>query len=85
MSANTSNISGLIRLVRDFAPGLPASDQEATLAPLPDAGLTSMNTVKLMLALEAAYDLAIPDADLTPENFRTVTAIEAMVARLKAA
>ena len=44
-----------------------------------------MGTVKLMLALEAAYDLAIPDADLTPENFRTVSAIEAMVVRLRAA
>ena len=29
--------------------------------------------------------LAIPDADLTPENFRTVSAIEAMVVRLRAA
>ena len=33
-------------------------------------------------ALEAAFAVAIPDADLTPENFVTVFAIEAMIARL---
>ena len=85
MVADSSDIASLLQLVRDFAPALPASEGEARLTPLPDAGLTSMGTVKLMLALEAAFDLAIPDADLTPENFRTVVAIAAMVARLKAA
>lgn len=85
MPADTSTIAALIDLVRGFAPGLPSSERDAALAPLPEAGLTSMGTVKLMLALEAAYDLAIPDADLTPENFRTVSAIEAMVVRLRMA
>ena len=54
-------------------------------ADLQEAGLTSMATVKLMLAIEAAYDVAIPDAELTPENFRSIAAIEALLERLKAA
>ena len=44
-----------------------------------------MATVKLMLAIEAAYDVAIPDAELTPENFRSIAAIEALLERLRAA
>ena len=44
-----------------------------------------MATVKLMLAIEAAFDIAIPDAELTPENFRSIAAIEALVERLRAA
>jgi acyl carrier protein len=47
-------------------------------------GLTSMAMVKLMLAAEAAFDISIPDADLQPENFRSVRAIEALVNRLAA-
>ena len=44
-----------------------------------------MATVKLMLAIEAAYDVAIPDPELTPENFRSIAAIEALLERLRAA
>ena len=52
---------------------------------LPAAGLTSMAMVKLMLAVEAAFDIAIPDADLSPENFRSARALEALVERLRRA
>jgi acyl carrier protein len=72
-------------LAREFAPALPADPARARIADLHDCGLTSMATVKLMLAIEAAYDLAIPDAELTPENFRSIAAIEALVTRLQAA
>ena len=37
----------------------------------------------LMLAVEAAFDLSIPDADLTPENFKSVQALQNLVKRLK--
>jgi acyl carrier protein len=50
---------------------------------LHDAGLTSMAMVKLMLSIEAAFDVTIPDADLSPENFRSVRALETMVERLR--
>lgn len=85
MPSDDKSIHAIIELVRDFAPKLPNSVEEARLTTLPDAGLTSMGAVKLMLALEAAYDVAIPDEELTPENFRTVEAIDALVSRLKAA
>ncbi len=72
-------------LAREFAPALPGDPKLARDADLHAAGLTSMATVKLMLAIEAAYDVAIPDAELTPENFRSITAIAALLERLQAA
>jgi acyl carrier protein len=72
-------------LVREFAPALPDDPARARAADLRDAGLSSMATVKLMLAIEAAYDVAIPDSELTQENFRSIAAIAALLERLQAA
>ena len=44
-----------------------------------DTGLTSMDMVKLMLEIEAEFDLTIPQADITPKNFETVDTIERML------
>lgn len=65
---------------------MPEQSSLATLAAdadLYDAGLTSMAMVKLMLAVEVAFDIAIPDADLHPDNFRSIGAVEALVGRLR--
>ena len=83
MLARTDVATHVLQLLRRFAPGLPALDDEAERASLPEAGLTSMAAVKLMLALEAEFDIAIPDADLTPENFGTLGTIVALVGRLR--
>jgi acyl carrier protein len=44
-----------------------------------DTGLTSMDMVKLMLEIEAEFDLTIPQADITPKNFESVDTIERMI------
>jgi acyl carrier protein len=49
---------------------------------LVDIGLNSIAMVDLMLAIEAAFDVTIPQPDLTPENFRSIASIEAVMARL---
>jgi acyl carrier protein len=49
---------------------------------LREAGLTSLDMVNLMLAVEAEFELKIPDADMTLRNFRSVYAIDALVASL---
>jgi acyl carrier protein len=77
-------VDSLIALARQFAPGLPASDALARSAPLREAGLTSMAAVRLMLSIEAAFAIAIPDAELTPENFATADSIEALIWRMRA-
>jgi acyl carrier protein len=85
MSDRTALDSKLDSLAREFAPARPGDPKMARDADLHEAGMTSMATVKLMLAIEAAYDVAIPDAELTPENFRSIASIEALLARLPAA
>jgi acyl carrier protein len=54
----------LLVLTRQFAPGLPARDALARSASLGEFGLTSMAVVRLMLSIEAAFAIAIPDAEL---------------------
>lgn len=57
----------------------------ATITPAPqqnlrDAGLTSLDMVNLMLALEAEFDVEFPQTAMTPENFDTIAAIDALLA-----
>ena len=53
---------------------------------LREAGLTSLDMVNLMLAVEAEFDIEIPQSAMTPENFDTIAAIESLVSvMLKAA
>jgi acyl carrier protein len=85
MSARAAHDQKLGQLAREFAPALPDDPERAREADLREAGLTSMASVKLMLAIEAAYDVAIPDAELTPENFRSIATIAALVERLRPA
>ena len=57
-------------------------------APLGDAlvdiGLSSIDLVNLMLAVEAEFDLTIPQSELTVENFRSITTIIRLLDRLSA-
>jgi acyl carrier protein len=46
---------------------------------LVDVGLTSMDMVDLMLGVEAEFDFTIPQAEITPENFRSVRTLERMI------
>jgi acyl carrier protein len=46
------------------------------------AGLSSMGMVALMLAIESEFDFTIPNADLVPDNFRSVDAVRSMLVRL---
>lgn len=51
-------------------------------AALADAGMTSMDMVNLMMDLEARFDLMIPAECLTPDRFRSVSSIAAMICSL---
>ena len=46
---------------------------------LRDAGLTSLDMVSLMLALEGEFDVEFPQSAMTPDNFDTVAAIENLI------
>ena len=49
---------------------------------LGENGLSSLDLVNLMLAVEAEFDLKIPERDMRPANFRSISRIEALVAKL---
>jgi acyl carrier protein len=51
---------------------------------LSEAGLTSLDLVNLMLAVEEAFDVEIPQRRMIPANFRSVAAIEALVSDIAA-
>jgi acyl carrier protein len=50
---------------------------------LRDAGLTSMDMVNLVLAVESEFDLMVPETSITPANFRSVAAISSLVGALR--
>lgn len=49
---------------------------------LSESGLSSLELVNLMLAVESEFDLKIPERDMRPANFRSIARIEALVASL---
>ncbi len=49
---------------------------------LRSAGLSSLDMVNLVLAVESEFDVSIPDADITPARFRSIATIAALVKTL---
>ena len=75
------------RLLRLVAHILGKPESAASLpvdARLAELGMSSIKMVNLMLAVETEFDLTIPQGDITPENFRSVATVEALLARLLA-
>lgn len=58
-------------------PGPIAADSR-----LADIGFTSVDMVKVMLGIEAEFDLMIPQPEITPENFISAASIAAMLYRI---
>jgi acyl carrier protein len=52
-------------------------------AQLNHLGVSSLKMVNLMLAVESEFDLNIPQADITPENFHSLQTIGRLVLRLR--
>ena len=46
------------------------------------SGLSTLDIVNLMLAVEAEFDLKIPDREMTPSNFRSIAHIAKLVHEL---
>lgn len=81
-AAIRDRLLGLVERVLDRPGAGPNLPPEAALSEL---GVSSLKMVSLMLSVEAEFDLNIPQNEITPENFRSINAIQALVARLMAA
>jgi acyl carrier protein len=73
----------VVGIVREILERRSVSRQILPDDELREAGLNSLDMVNLMLAVEAEFDLKIPDADMTLRNFRSISAIEVLVASLR--
>jgi acyl carrier protein len=72
----------LVMLVKQvLGPASSIPDPLPIDAQLSDLGISSLKMVNLMLAVELEFDIAIPQSDITPENFHSLASIEALVAR----
>ncbi len=84
----TSEHSGirdrLLRLVGQILGKPDPADFVPPEARLSELGMSSIKMVNLMLAVETEFDLTIPQGEITPDNFRSVATIEALLARLLA-
>jgi len=72
----------LIGLVRQTLSQPAASRPLPIDARLSELGMSSIKMVNLMLAIEMEFDIAIPQDEITPENFESIAAVEALVVRL---
>jgi acyl carrier protein len=72
----------LVRLVEQILASSSNARPISLTMRLADLGVTSIQMVSLMLAVEAEFDLTIPQAEITPENFLSIASIAALVGRL---
>lgn len=80
-SAVRARLLGLVEKVLERPGAGPTLPPDAALSEL---GVSSLKMVSLMLSVEAEFDLSIPQNEITPENFRSINSIDALVKRLVA-
>ncbi len=79
---SVSDVQGrLVALVKSILRQNAIAVDLAPATLLVDVGLTSMDMVNLMLAVEAEFDFTIPQGDITPENFQSVATLQRLVER----
>ena len=74
----------LLQLVGQILGKPAAAASLPTEARLSELGMSSIKMVNLMLAVEMEFDLTIPQGEITPDNFRSVATVAALVVRLLA-
>jgi acyl carrier protein len=81
-SKNNDRVAALVRKVLD------REEIKKTVGlddDLRTSGLSSLGLVNLMLSVEGEFDLRIPEREMTPANFRSITRIVELVDALSQA
>ncbi len=76
---NTDVQNRIIALVRSILERNSIKAEIDAESLLVDAGLNSVDMVNLMLGVEAEFDFTIPQAEITPENFQSVSTLKRLV------
>jgi acyl carrier protein len=79
-SVSSGGVTEVVRrmLIERSIDGMPTAD-----ADLREVGLTSLDMVDLVLSVECEFELQIPEAEITPANFRSIATIDALVNALR--
>jgi acyl carrier protein len=89
MSRNMTSVDGVsivnevAQLVRRVLTERSINAAVSAESDLSVEGVASIDMVSLILAVEAEFDLTIPEALITPANFRSISSISALVASLQ--
>jgi acyl carrier protein len=83
-NAGASPRERVMALVERILERPPGAVPVSSTARLNELGMSSMKMINLMLAIEVEFDLAIPQAEITPDNFESIASVEATVGRLLA-
>ncbi|MFD9905945.1 phosphopantetheine-binding protein [Streptomyces sp. NPDC059063] len=68
-------------LLQEFLPDVQANELAADYDLLANGVIDSLGLLKLIAWVESEFAVAVDDAALDPDNFRTIDAIDAFVAR----
>ena len=85
MSMSAELTGGVTDVVRRMLIERSIESELTEDADLRDVGLTSLDMVDLVLSVECAFDVQIPEAQITPANFRSIAAIDALLGTLRTA
>jgi acyl carrier protein len=75
----------VVMVLRSHMADLPPEASVDTEDKLVDLGIDSLRLVELIIELEDAFDIVIPDEEMLASNFSTVGAVSALVARIRSA
>jgi acyl carrier protein len=79
---SNSRLDRIDAIVREFIKNQPVARAIHADEDLGGLGLTSLDMVNLMLAVEAEFDVTIPGPKLVPANFRSIANIAGLVSQL---
>ncbi|MFD4245025.1 acyl carrier protein [Streptomyces sp. IBSNAI002] len=68
-------------LIQEFIPDVQASELATDYDLLANGVVDSLGLLKLIAWVETEFDVVVDDAALDPDNFRSIDAIDAFVAR----
>lgn len=80
----TASSAGVTEVVRRMISQRSIRGEVTEHTDLQEVGLTSLDMVELVLSIECAFDVQIPEARITLANFRSIAAIEALLSLLRA-
>ncbi len=79
---NTNSTERVAQLVRQLLAKRSIDRSVGYDDVLSECGLSSLDMVNLMLAVETEFDIKIPDRDMTPSNFRSIAQIDKLLGAL---